>query len=175
MRIRTYLASILILIVSLATAQQRPNIVVIISDDHAYQAISAYGGKLMKTPNIDRIAKEGVLFNKAYVTNSICGPSRAVILTGKYSHKNGFKDNEHSTFDGSQDSFIKPWMIDRANDHYALDITRAKTLLGWQPKRSLRDTIPLMIAALKADPGAFFKENDLELPSELKEAEQVKT
>ena len=107
MRIRTYLASILILIVSLATAQQRPNIVVIISDDHAYQAISAYGGKLMKTPNIDRIAKEGVLFNKAYVTNSICGPSRAVILTGKYSHKNGFKDNEHSTFDGSQDSFIK--------------------------------------------------------------------
>ncbi|MEP6627370.1 MAG: sulfatase-like hydrolase/transferase, partial [Ginsengibacter sp.] len=78
MRIKTYLASILILIVSLATAQQRPNIVVIISDDHAYQAISAYGGKLMKTPNIDRIAKEGVLFNKAYVTNSICGPSRAV-------------------------------------------------------------------------------------------------
>ncbi len=73
------------------------------------------------------------------------------------------------------DPFIKPWMIDRANDHYALDITRAKTLLGWQPKRSLRDTIPLMIAALKADPVAFFKENDLELPSELKEAEQVKT
>jgi arylsulfatase A-like enzyme len=107
MRIKTYLASILILMVSVAAAQQRPNIVVIISDDHAYQAISAYGGKLMQTPNIDRIAKEGALFNKAYVTNSICGPSRAVILTGKYSHKNGFKDNEHSTFDGSQDSFIK--------------------------------------------------------------------
>lgn len=84
-----------------------PNIIIILSDDHAYQTISAYGSKLMQTPNIDRIAKEGVLFNKAYVTNSICGPSRAVILTGKYSHKNGFKDNEHSSFDGSQNTFIK--------------------------------------------------------------------
>ncbi len=88
-------------------AQQRPNIVIIVSDDHAYQTISAYGSKLMQTPNIDRIANEGALFKKAYVTNSICGPSRAVILTGKYSHKNGFKDNEHSSFDGSQNTFIK--------------------------------------------------------------------
>ncbi|MCZ2459331.1 MAG: sulfatase [Chitinophagales bacterium] len=88
-------------------AQKKPNIVIIISDDHAYQTISAYGSKLMNTPNIDRIAKEGVLFNKAFVTNSICGPSRAVILTGKYSHKNGFKDNENSVFDGNQNSFIK--------------------------------------------------------------------
>ena len=87
--------------------KKRPNIVIIISDDHAFQAISAYGNKYTKTTNIDRIAKEGVLFNKGYVTNSICGPSRAVILTGKYSHKNGFKDNENSHFDGSQDSFIK--------------------------------------------------------------------
>ena len=91
----------------LAWTQRRPNIVLIVSDDHAFQAISAYGGKLMQTPNIDRIANEGVLFKKAYVTNSICGPSRAVILTGKYSHKNGFKDNEHSRFDGSQNTFIK--------------------------------------------------------------------
>ena len=90
-----------------AEAKKRPNIVIIISDDHAFQAISAYGNKYAKTTNIDRIAKEGVLFNKGYVTNSICGPSRAVILTGKYSHKNGFKDNENSHFDGSQDSFIK--------------------------------------------------------------------
>lgn len=88
-------------------SQSRPNILLIVSDDHAYQAISAYGGKLMQTPAIDRIAKEGMLFKKAYVTNSICGPSRAVILTGKYSHKNGFKDNENSSFDGSQNSFIK--------------------------------------------------------------------
>ncbi len=90
-----------------ATAQQRPNILIIISDDHAYQAISAYGGTLMQTPAIDRIAKEGVLFTKAYVTNSICGPSRAVMLTGKYSHKNGFKDNENSHFNGAQNTFIK--------------------------------------------------------------------
>lgn len=86
---------------------KRPNIVIIISDDHAYQAISAYGNKYAKTPSIDRIANEGVIFNNGFVTNSICGPSRAVILTGKYSHKNGFKDNENSHFDGSQDSFIK--------------------------------------------------------------------
>jgi len=88
-------------------SQKRPNIVIIVSDDHAFQAISAYGNKQVKTPNIDRIAKEGVLFNKGYVTNSICGPSRAVILTGKYSHKNGFKDNENSRFNGDQDSFMK--------------------------------------------------------------------
>lgn len=88
-------------------AQQRPNIVIIVSDDHAFQAISAYGSHFAHTPNIDRIAKEGVLFKRAYVTNSICGPSRAVILTGKYSHKNGFKDNEHSSFDGAQNTFIK--------------------------------------------------------------------
>ncbi|MGX5818717.1 sulfatase family protein [Chitinophaga lutea] len=87
-------------------AQQRPNIVIIVSDDHAFQAIGAYGHGLMQTPNLDRIAREGVRFDRAYVTNSICGPSRAVILTGKYSHKNGFKDN-HSRFDASQDIFVK--------------------------------------------------------------------
>lgn len=90
-----------------APSNARPNIVLIVSDDHAYQTISAYGSQLMQTPNIDRIAKAGVVFNKAYVTNSICGPSRACILTGKYSHKNGFKDNTHSRFDGSQTTFIK--------------------------------------------------------------------
>ncbi len=66
------------------------------------------------------------------------------------------------------DPFIKPWMIDRANDHYALDITRARTLLNWEPKRSLRQTIPKMIAALKADPVGFYRANDLELSSKLK-------
>ncbi|WP_242921200.1 sulfatase family protein [Pontibacter liquoris] len=93
-----------------AVAQQpgkRPNIVIIVSDDHAYQAISAYGQGLMQTPAIDRIAREGARFDKAYVTNSICGPSRAVILTGKYSNKNGYKDNETSSFDASQNSFVK--------------------------------------------------------------------
>ena len=105
---KCFIATVFILLSgSYISAQQRPNIVLIISDDHAFQTISAYGSKLMQTPNIDRIAKEGILFNKAYVTNSICGPSRAVILTGKYSHKNGVKDNVKASFDGSQNSFIK--------------------------------------------------------------------
>lgn len=104
---KTFLATVFVFASLLVTAQQRPNIVIIVSDDHAYQTIGAYGSKLMQTPAIDRIAKEGAIFKKAYVTNSICGPSRAVLLTGKYSHKNGFKDNEHSRFDGSQDTFIK--------------------------------------------------------------------
>jgi arylsulfatase A-like enzyme len=94
-------------ILVLSIHAQRPNIVLIVSDDHAYQTISAYGSKMMSTPNIDRIAKEGVRFDKGYVTNSICGPSRAVILTGKYSHKNGFKDNVSANFNGAQNSFIK--------------------------------------------------------------------
>ena len=71
----------------------RPNILFIMSDDHAYQAISAYSDKLINTPNIDRIANEGMLFSNACVTNSICAPSRAVILTGKHSHLNGKIDN----------------------------------------------------------------------------------
>lgn len=85
---------------------RRPNILFVFSDDHAYQAISAYGSVLNRTPNIDRIAREGVRFDNAVVTNSICGPSRAVILTGKYSHLNGFKDNR-SKFDGTQQTFPK--------------------------------------------------------------------
>ncbi|WP_229252694.1 sulfatase family protein [Dyadobacter helix] len=80
----------------------KPNIIFIFSDDHAYQAISAYGGKLMQTPNIDRIAKEGALFANALVTNSICGPSRATLLTGKYSHMNGYKRNDRTKFDTGQ-------------------------------------------------------------------------
>lgn len=68
-----------------------------------------------------------------------------------------------------KESFVKPWMIDRANDHYALDITRARTLLGWEPKRSLRETLPKMVAALKADPLGWYRENELEPPPELEE------
>jgi arylsulfatase A-like enzyme len=82
----------------------RPNILFIFTDDHATQAISAYGGMLADiapTPNLDRLAEEGMLFRKAYVTNSICGPARAVIQTGKYSHLNGFRRNG-DRFDGSQ-------------------------------------------------------------------------
>jgi arylsulfatase A-like enzyme len=98
---------IILLFSSIIQAQKKPNIVLIISDDHAYQAISAYGSKVAATPQIDRIAQEGILFTGAYVTNSLCGPSRATILTGKYSHKNGFKDNDHSRFDSTQNTFIK--------------------------------------------------------------------
>ena len=71
----------------------KPNIVFIMSDDHAYQAISAYSDQLIQTPNIDRIAKEGMLFTNASVTNSICAPSRATILTGKHTHMHGKIDN----------------------------------------------------------------------------------
>ena len=88
---------------------QRPNILFIMADDHAIQAISAYGhpiGKLASTPNIDRIANNGAIFNHSYVTNSICGPSRAVILTGKHSHINGFRQNG-DRFDGSQPTLPK--------------------------------------------------------------------
>ncbi len=67
------------------------------------------------------------------------------------------------------DPFIRPWMIDRASDHYALDITRARTLLDWEPKRSLRETLPKMIAVLKADPLAWYKDNDLEAPASLRD------
>jgi arylsulfatase A-like enzyme len=76
------------------------------SDDHAYQSVGAYGSRVNETPNIDRIAREGVRFDRCYVTNSLCGPCRATILTGKYSHKNGFYDN-HSKFDGSQTTLPK--------------------------------------------------------------------
>ncbi len=84
--------------------QGRPNILFIMSDDHAYQAISAYSDKLIQTPNIDRIAKEGMLFSNACVTNSICAPSRAVILTGKHNHINGKIDNR-MPFDTTQVTF----------------------------------------------------------------------
>jgi arylsulfatase A-like enzyme len=87
-------------------ASDRPNILFIFSDDHAYQAISAYGSGLNQTPHIDRLATEGMRFNRCYVTNSICGPSRACVVTGKYSHKNGFYTNR-STFDGSQQTMPK--------------------------------------------------------------------
>ncbi len=82
----------------------RPNILFIMSDDHAYQAISAYSDKLIETPNIDRIANEGLLFTNACVSNSICAPSRATILTGKHTHLNGKIDNK-MPFDTTQVTF----------------------------------------------------------------------
>lgn len=84
----------------------RPNIIYIMSDDHAYQAISAYGGGLNKTPNIDRLAREGAIFTRSCVTNSLCAPSRAVMLTGKHSFINGKVDNA-LPFNWDQDNFPK--------------------------------------------------------------------
>jgi arylsulfatase A-like enzyme len=83
-----------------------PNIILIMADDHSQRAISAYGSTLIQTPNIDRLAEEGILFSSSFVTNSICAPSRAVLLTGQYSHRNGLRDNRDE-FDGSQMTFPK--------------------------------------------------------------------
>ena len=94
----------IILLNSCTNQDKRPNILFIMSDDHAYQAVSAYSDKLINTPNIDRIADEGILFTNACVTNSICAPSRATILTGKFSHLNGKIDN-HAKFDTTQVTF----------------------------------------------------------------------
>lgn len=91
------------------TQAKRPNIVFVFSDDHAPHAIGAYGSRyaeLDPTPNIDRLAASGMLFERSFCTNSICGPSRAVILTGKHSHKNGFMKNGNR-FDGDQQTFPK--------------------------------------------------------------------
>jgi arylsulfatase A-like enzyme len=86
-----------------------PNIIFIFSDDHAPAAISAYGDgrNLLQTPNLDRLAKEGIRFDRCLVPNPICGPSRATVLTGKYSHRNGFYSNEIVPFDGTQQTFPK--------------------------------------------------------------------
>lgn len=102
-------------------SRKRPNIVFLFSDDHALAAISAYGGHLKDaapTPNIDRLAAAGTVFERSYCANSICGPSRACILTGKHSHKNGFTDNEACVFDGDQPTF--PKMLQTAGYQTAL-------------------------------------------------------
>lgn len=113
MKSPTYLLSLFILLfigcqpqtkVKETPQEKRPNIIFIMSDDHAYQAISAYTNHLIETPNIDRIAKEGMLFTNACVTNSICAPSRATILTGKHTHINGKIDNR-MPFDTTQVTF----------------------------------------------------------------------
>jgi len=106
---KTILALWLATCAPLLTAASQPNIVFIFSDDHAPHAIGAYDGWLKSvnpTPHIDQLAAQGMLFRKSFCTNSICGPSRAVIITGKHSHKNGFMNNGNN-FDGSQQTFPK--------------------------------------------------------------------
>ena len=89
-----------------AERPQPPNILFVMTDDHGVTALSCYGDERIQTPHMDRLAHEGMLFHRAYVTNSICGPSRATILTGKYSHKHGYWRN-NAGFDTSQDTFPK--------------------------------------------------------------------
>lgn len=96
---RFFIISLLLAINS--SAQQRPNIIYIMSDDHDNDAISAYNKQFIQTPNIDRLATEGMKFNKAFVGNSICAPARATLLTGQHSHKNGVRDNG-TRFDSSK-------------------------------------------------------------------------
>jgi arylsulfatase A-like enzyme len=113
----TFLFAALVVLPSGAANTQppvkRPNIVFIMSDDHASQAISAYGSKLIQTPNIDRLAKEGMKFENCFVTNSICTPSRAAILTGKYAHQNGVPVFNH--IDSAQP--MLPKYLQRAGYH----------------------------------------------------------
>jgi len=84
-----------------------PNILYIMSDDHAAHALGSYGSVINKTPNLDRLAGQGMRFENCFCTNSLCGPSRATLLTGKYSHMNGFRSNTREVFDGSQPTFPK--------------------------------------------------------------------
>jgi len=91
---------------ALGSSQERPNIIYIMTDDHASHSMSCYGSKINKTPNLDRIAKEGMRFDNCFCTNSICAPCRAVVLTGKHSHINGVIDNG-KRFDGNQQTFPK--------------------------------------------------------------------
>ncbi|HIF33998.1 MAG TPA: DUF4976 domain-containing protein [Planctomycetaceae bacterium] len=99
-------------------ANDSPNIVFIFTDDHACQSIGAYGSKINRTPNIDRIAREGAVFVNSFCANSICGPSRACVLTGKHSHKNGFYSNGRNKFDGGQFTF--PQVLQKAGYQTAL-------------------------------------------------------
>lgn len=94
-------------ILPVIAAAQRYNVVYIMTDDHTAQMMSCYDRTNVETPNLDRIANDGVRFTRSYVANSLSGPSRACMLTGKHSHKNGFTNNEHGIFDGSQQTMPK--------------------------------------------------------------------
>ena len=92
-----------------SSAPDRPNILFIVADDHAVGGLCGYGGRLLDTPHLDRIAEGGAEFKNAFVTNAVCGPSRASMLTGKYSHEHGVRRNVffayQRSFDGTQMTF----------------------------------------------------------------------
>ncbi len=96
-----------LLLPAVAAAQGQYNIVYIMTDDHTAQMMSCYDNRFVETPNLDRIAADGVKFVNSYVANSLSGPSRACMITGKHSHKNGFTNNEHAIFDGTQQTMPK--------------------------------------------------------------------
>ena len=126
---------------------QPPNIVFIMSDDHAFQAVSAYGHDLNNTPNIDRIAQEGALFNKGFVTNSICAPSRAVMLTGKHSFVNGKVDNIQD-FNWEQPNFAKTCKLPATKPLWWVkstsgDCHKVLTILPYYPDKDIT-TIPIL-------------------------------
>ncbi len=102
---------------SVQKKDKKMNIVFIMTDDHTTQALSAYDNRLISTPNLDRLANEGIKFNNCFVTNAVCGPSRATILTGKYNHINGLTDN-HKVFDSTQ--VIYPQILKKAGYQTAM-------------------------------------------------------
>ena len=111
MRLLSILLLFLFVLSSCTKTEQKPNIVWIFSDDHSYQTIGAYGGRLQSlnpTPNLDKLAADGMRFDKCYVENSICAPSRAALLTGKMSHMNGkFTNTKKHPFNHDQQQFQK--------------------------------------------------------------------
>ena len=121
---------------------KRPNVVMIMCDDHAYQCISAYADTVIKTENIDRIAKEGARLDACCCTNSICSPSRANILSGLYSHKNGVMclednfDNRQKTFahvfheQGYQTALIGKWHLGHEKENYPRGFDHWEVLYG---------------------------------------------
>src|SRR5690349_898613 len=104
-RITLIVLAVIVSALRVAHAADRPNIIFIMSDDHAAHAIGAYGSKINKTPHLDRLAKEGALLTNVFATNSICTPSRAAILTGQYSHLNGV--TVFNRFDSTRNTVAK--------------------------------------------------------------------
>src|SRR5699024_9016595 len=132
-------------------SQKQPNIVFIMSDDHAAHAMSCYGSRINETPNLDRIANEGMRFDNCFCTNSICAPSRAAILTGQYNHENGV-NNDTTGFDywnvlPGQGEYHQPSMYEMGNekkyDGYVTDIITDLSI-DWIKQRNKEQPFMLM-------------------------------
>src|SRR2546430_15830827 len=106
LKVKVRLIGLLLWLAVPARAAERPNIVFIMSDDHAAHAIGAYGSRVNQTPHLDRLAREGAMFTNVFATNSICTPSRAAILTGQYSHVHGV--TMFNRFDSSRITVARP-------------------------------------------------------------------